>query len=381
MQRNNKNLGLKYLMVLCCSTSLSLGTFLSVKAENIDDIRELAGIQRKDSIYSSADRAMIMLENKKRETHNRIALILEMSNPKDLNDINSKKRKELTSLANEAKSRYLTSLSDGSSVDVILENKSTYDNVNYALGRVPADKKFFSMEIKSNPYKNKALEIEKILKEIKGYKDIGITGKYLLSPVETGFNIVAPFPYKVDPKTGGYVRNNGVDLKAPKGSLVVSVWNGVVSRVEKGKDGLYKVEVTHDANIKTVYSNLYNLKVRKGDKVKQFHHIAEVGKTKPVSHLHFEVWVDGSPVNPMYFFGAKGRDALSNFVATSDDILYKSMSDVVMRIKDSVKGKKDVYVGGYYSEKEIIATDKTPELDKGHKVPNSIGELLDVPYR
>lgn len=381
MNRQNKKTGLKTITALLCSFTLALHPVFNVKAETIDDIRELAGIQRKDSIYSSKDRAMIMLENKKRESHNRIALLLQMSDPSDLNDINSKKRKEVETLLLDAKKRYKESLVDGSSVDIVLSNKTEYDNAMYLLNRVPSNKDYHLLDFKDNPYKEKAEEIDKILKEIAGYKNVGITGKYLLAPVETGFTISAPFPYKVDSVTGGYVRNNGVDLKTNKGSLVVSTWAGTVSRVKKGKEGLYTVEVTHDTNFKTVYQNVTSLKVKQGSKVKQHGHIGLVGGQVKTTTLHYEVWVDGAPVNPMFFFGSKGRDALSNFVATSDDILYQSMSDVVMRIKDGVKGVKPVYIGGYYPDSEDKPTANTPKLDEDYEAPNSIGELLDVPYR
>ncbi len=85
-------------------------------------------------------------------------------------------------------------------------------------------------------------------------------------PVKAG-HVVQKFGKQRHPTLPGiYTQSSGVKIITTKNSTVSSVFNGVVSRVQLIKGGNQTVLVRH-GNYLTVYSNLKQLKVKKGDKV------------------------------------------------------------------------------------------------------------------
>ncbi|HOX09822.1 MAG TPA: M23 family metallopeptidase [Candidatus Omnitrophota bacterium] len=97
----------------------------------------------------------------------------------------------------------------------------------------------------------------------------------------------------------------GIDLAAPVGTPVKAGKSGfAVSKSSKGM-GKY-VAIQHVDGTRTVYGHLSKTFVdKRGEKVKKGDIIGEVGKTgnawnpRMIAHLHFELWVDGEPVDPL----------------------------------------------------------------------------------
>ena len=95
--------------------------------------------------------------------------------------------------------------------------------------------------------------------------------------------------------------HQGVDIDAPTGSAVVATQAGTVVR-----SGWYYgygkcILIDHGFGIATMYSHLSGLNVSAGQYVPQGHYLGPVGATGSVTaaHLHYEVHVNGVPVNPM----------------------------------------------------------------------------------
>ncbi len=91
------------------------------------------------------------------------------------------------------------------------------------------------------------------------------------------------------------VNNNGIDIAAPSGSEVLSVFSGKVIGVTKIPGYDYMVIIQH-SNYYTVYSKLYVVSVTKNDEVKEGQAIGRLDKKDSI--LHFEVWKDKSKLNP-----------------------------------------------------------------------------------
>jgi murein DD-endopeptidase MepM/ murein hydrolase activator NlpD len=65
-----------------------------------------------------------------------------------------------------------------------------------------------------------------------------------------------------------------------------------------------QIIIDHGFGYKTMYAHLQEFKVRKGERVNRGQIIGTVGNTgKSTSpHLHYEVWKNNTPVNPINYF-------------------------------------------------------------------------------
>jgi len=102
----------------------------------------------------------------------------------------------------------------------------------------------------------------------------------------------------------GYTRlHKGSDFRAPTGTPIMAAGDGVIEMsARNGSYGNY-VRIRHNSTYKTAYAHLsrYGKGVKKGRRVKQGQIIGYSGATGRVTgaHLHYEVFVNGTQVNPM----------------------------------------------------------------------------------
>ena len=87
----------------------------------------------------------------------------------------------------------------------------------------------------------------------------------------------------------------------PTGTPIVSIGDGVVTRVENHPFAGRYLEIKHGSTYATRYLHMHRIDVRRGDTVKRGQRIGLSGSTGRVTgpHLHFELHVNGRPVNPM----------------------------------------------------------------------------------
>lgn len=100
------------------------------------------------------------------------------------------------------------------------------------------------------------------------------------------------------PRGGGYHR--GVDIGAKRGTLVRAANDGRVVFRGRRKGFGRLVIIDHGGGMQTYYAHLSGYKVRKGKRVRRGAPVGKVGSSGKASgpHLHFELRVDGKPVNP-----------------------------------------------------------------------------------
>ncbi len=92
--------------------------------------------------------------------------------------------------------------------------------------------------------------------------------------------------------------NNGVDVIPKEDKEPVSIDKGVVLKVEDKNTKGYFVTVQNET-MSTVYGYLTKVYVKEGEKVEQGTKIGTLGTNKDGNkYLHFEIWIDESPVNP-----------------------------------------------------------------------------------
>lgn len=83
-------------------------------------------------------------------------------------------------------------------------------------------------------------------------------------------------------------KNDGIDISAPAGTTVVAAQSGVVAAITRDTDQVPILVLRHDGGLLTVYANVDNLKVEKGQTVNRGQPIAVVRETS-APFLHFEV--------------------------------------------------------------------------------------------
>ncbi|MCK5740440.1 M23 family metallopeptidase [bacterium] len=128
-----------------------------------------------------------------------------------------------------------------------------------------------------------------------------------IQPVEG--RITDKFGMRLDPFIEKVKMHTGVDISAEIGTKVVASANGVVDRVVsryRTNQGYGKlVVVDHGNGYKTAYAHLNKILVMKGQKVKRWQVIGEVGNTGRSTgpHLHYEVIHNDRKINPeLYIF-------------------------------------------------------------------------------
>ena len=94
----------------------------------------------------------------------------------------------------------------------------------------------------------------------------------------------------------------GVDIAASPNQSVVSVLDGTVLMASYTSDNGYTICIVHPGELISVYKHCESLLKKTGDRVKQGDVIALVGRgtdrTFQGSHLHFELWYQGQPLDP-----------------------------------------------------------------------------------
>lgn len=122
-----------------------------------------------------------------------------------------------------------------------------------------------------------------------------------ISPVKGIFT--SGFGFRSDPLTHGRGVHQGVDIAAAPGQPVRASADGVVVRAgEIGGLG-QAVFVAHGFGVTTRYGHMSRIDVRPGQRVKRGDVVGRVGNTGRSTgyHLHYEVRVDGDPVNPLAY--------------------------------------------------------------------------------
>lgn len=99
--------------------------------------------------------------------------------------------------------------------------------------------------------------------------------------------------------------HKGLDIVAPAMTDIYAVKEGKVTYAGWKDDYGYNVIIDHGNGVQTRYAHCSKLIVKTGDTVSQGDHIAEVGTTgqSTGNHLHFEVIINGTRVNPSPYLG------------------------------------------------------------------------------
>lgn len=124
--------------------------------------------------------------------------------------------------------------------------------------------------------------------------------------------LLSPFGGRSDPFSGEGAMHTGVDMTASTGTVVHAAADGVVAFAEwSGRYGQLVV-VDHGNGMQTYYAHLSRFEVISGQEIRRGDVVGKSGSTGRTTapHLHYEVRIGGTPVNP-YPYLAQSAVSLS----------------------------------------------------------------------
>lgn len=123
-------------------------------------------------------------------------------------------------------------------------------------------------------------------------------GVDLIKPISSGYTITSRFG------TRSSGMHKGLDIAAPSGTAIHAAASGTVASAGWDNTGYGNfVLITHTNGVQTLYGHCSALYVSAGQYVEQGQTIAAVGSTgwSTGPHLHLEIRVSGTRVNPQYY--------------------------------------------------------------------------------
>ncbi|WP_119840606.1 M23 family metallopeptidase [Pseudooceanicola algae] len=164
---------------------------------------------------------------------------------------------------------------------------------------------FSTMGEMPNPDADRANAILGELDELNLYRIAADKAPFAI-PVQASFRFTSGYGRRRDPKTGGIRSHMGVDLAAPVGTPLYSTADGTVIFAGWSTGYGRLVKIQHAFGIETRYAHMSRVGVRVGQKVSRGERIGDMGASGRVTgpHVHYEVRVNGNPVNPMTYIKA-----------------------------------------------------------------------------
>lgn len=173
------------------------------------------------------------------------------------------------------------------------------------------DKIISSLNSDINALKKQEQEEEKAAKALQAQIDSALkssaqksvtykgNGKFLF-PLASYTRVSSAYGYRIHPITGTKKLHSGIDYAAAYGTAIYAAEDGVVLTSGWVNGYGYCVTINHGGGYVTLYGHCSSLLVKAGAKVTKGQTIAKVGSTgnSTGNHLHFEVKVNGSAVNP-----------------------------------------------------------------------------------
>ncbi len=130
--------------------------------------------------------------------------------------------------------------------------------------------------------------------------------------------VTGSFGEREDPFNGEGAFHSGVDISSNYGHPVIAPADGVVTEAETMGGYGRLIQIQHGNGISTRYGHLSGFAVRPGDRVRRGQLIGFVGLTGRSTgpHLHYEVRVYNTPVNPQKYLRLSVAQATFTYSGT-----------------------------------------------------------------
>ena len=184
--------------------------------------------------------------------------------------------------------------------------KSIKDNY---MSRLTEEEKVIQEQIDTYEAQIKEIEAE-IARITQGSINPDYIGGVMAWPVPGYTRITSTFGMRVHPITGVYKLHTGVDIGgAPIGTNFIAANDGVVVKAQYNAAYGNMVIIDHGGGISTLYAHGDEIVATLGQTVKKGDVILKVGSTgySTGPHAHFEVRVNGTPVDPMPYITSQEK--------------------------------------------------------------------------
>ncbi|SDI27643.1 M23 family metallopeptidase [Aliiruegeria lutimaris] len=158
---------------------------------------------------------------------------------------------------------------------------------------------FSTKGVEPSPDEARANDLLKGLDQMNLYRIAAEKAPFAM-PLRDSFRFTSPY----GPRWGRM--HNGTDFASGHGTPIYSTADGVVIKAGWHSGFGRMVKIRHEFGIETWYGHMSRLRVSEGQRVSKGQRIGDMGNTgrSTGTHLHYEVHVNGKPVNPMNFIKA-----------------------------------------------------------------------------
>ena len=159
------------------------------------------------------------------------------------------------------------------------------------------------LQAKIDEYNSQINSIETEIKSLAKITNFGedYSGGPMQWPIAGHYKITSNYGMRVHPITGVYKLHTGVDISASIGTEFTAIANGIV--VKAGYNSAYgnMVIIDHGGGVQTLYAHGSEIVATLGQVVNAGDVVLKVGSTgySTGPHAHFEVRVNGNPMNPL----------------------------------------------------------------------------------
>ena len=148
-------------------------------------------------------------------------------------------------------------------------------------------------------------------------------GGIMAWPIPGYTRITSQYGMRTHPITGVYKLHTGVDVGAPIGANFIAANDGVVTKASY--NGAYgnMVIIDHGGGVSTLYAHGSEIVVQAGQQVKKGDVVLKVGSTgySTGAHAHFEVRINGQPVNPMDYITSTNKKTTDSTLSQENNTI------------------------------------------------------------
>lgn len=121
------------------------------------------------------------------------------------------------------------------------------------------------------------------------------------------------FGYRTHPIYKTKKLHTGVDFVAPTGTPINAVYGGIVTKIVQSERGYGNhVYIMHNDSTTSLYAQMQDILVNENEEIATGQQIGTLGSTgtSTAPHLHFEVIINGTQVNPIKFINYAAEEKL-----------------------------------------------------------------------